>query len=147
VARRLPVDRGDLAMALTANPDAQRWYVDTRSGEVLMVPVDRFGDDDWPPEDEIEAGLDAGHLIAVEPLGSSVEYGWMVEFGSSVGDARLQELLDVALSGPGAFRRFKAVLRDHPEARARWFAVRDARLREVVAKWLEERDIEPMEAP
>jgi hypothetical protein len=73
-----------------------------------MIPVDRLGDDDdWPSEDEIDAGLDAGQLIHVEPLGSSVEYGWMAEFAATVGDAPLRDKLEIALDGRGAFRRFK----------------------------------------
>jgi len=102
-----------------------------------MVPIDRLGDDDaWPSEDEIDAGLDAGNLIHIEPLGSSVEYGWMAEFTATVGDTRLRDRLEVALDGRGAFRRFKNVLLDFPEDRSRWFSFRDQRLREAARRWL-----------
>ena len=107
-----------------------------------MVPIDRRDDEGiWPSEDEIDAGLDAGHLIPIEPLGSSVEYGWMAEFAASVADARPRERLELAQAGRGAFRRFKNVLLDHPAERARWFAVRDARLREAAREWLAEQGI------
>jgi hypothetical protein len=146
--RRVPVNGDDLEMALTANAGEWTCYLDMRTGEVQMVPVDRLGDDDaWPSEDELDAGLDAGHLIHVEPLGSSVEYGWMAEFASSVGAARLRERLEVALDGRGAFRRFKNVLLDFPAERERWFAFRDARLHVAAREWLEEHDIEPTTTP
>lgn len=101
----------DLEMALTANPGEWRCYLDLRTGGVQMIQAARFGeDDDWPSEGEIDAGLEAGHLLYVEPLDSSVEYGWMVEFAATARDARLRDRLRVALEGRGAFRRFKNAL-------------------------------------
>ncbi|MGH9316937.1 MAG: UPF0158 family protein, partial [Thermoanaerobaculia bacterium] len=94
-----------------------------------------------------DAGLAAGHLIHVEPLGSSVEYGWMAEFAGTVRDARLRDLLEVALDGRGAFRRFKDVLFDRPAERERWFAFRDGRVREAAREWLAEHDVDPTTAP
>jgi Uncharacterised protein family (UPF0158) len=141
---RVPVNWDDLGMALTADPAAWSYYLDRRSGEVQMVPVDRLDDEGtWPSGDEIDAGLDAGHLIPVDPLGSSVEYGWMAEFAASVGNARLRDRLEAALGGRGAFRRFKNALLDAPDERTRWFAFRDARLREAAREWLAEQGIEP----
>ncbi len=104
--KRVAVNWDDLEMALTSNAGEWTCYLDLR-GELLTVPMDRFGeDDDWPSEEEIDAGLAAGHLIHVEPLGSRVEYGWMADFAVSVRDARLRDRLEVALDGRGAFRRF-----------------------------------------
>lgn len=146
--KRVPVNWDDLEMALTS--DAGEWtgYLDLKTGEVQMVPMDRLDDDDDGfSEDEIEAGLDAGRLIHVEPLGSRVEYEWMEEFTGTVGEARLRDRLEVALDGRGAFRRFKNVLLDFPTVRERWFAFRDERLRAAAREWLAERDIEPTTAP
>lgn len=146
--RRVPVNWDDLEMALTANAAEWACYLDVRSGEVQMVPVDRLGEDeDWPSEDELDAGLEAGHLIPIEPLGSSVEYGWMAEFASSVGDAQIRDRLELALDGRGAFRRFKNVLLDFPAERERWLAFRDERLRASAREWLAEHDIGPTTAP
>jgi hypothetical protein len=49
----------------------------------------------------------------------------------------------VAITGRGAFRRFKDVLLDYPRERERWFAFRDALMAERVREWLAEHDIEP----
>src|SRR6266851_2780314 len=119
-AKRVPVNWDDLEMALTSNPGEWTCYLDLKTGVVRMVPMDRLNDDDdGLSEDEIDAGLDAGRLIYVEPLGSRVEYGWMEEFTGTVGDARLRDRLEVALDGGGAFRRFKNVLLDFPAERER----------------------------
>ncbi|MBI2493178.1 MAG: hypothetical protein HYV94_13950, partial [Candidatus Rokubacteria bacterium] len=97
-ARKVAVNWDDLEMALTTNAAEWTCYLDVRTGEVQMVPIDRLGDDDDGPSGaEIDDGLAEGHLIHVEPLGSSVEYGWMAEFAASVSDDRLRDRLEVAL--------------------------------------------------
>ena len=148
IPRKVPVNWDDLEMALTTNPGEWTCYLDTRNGEVQMVPAGHLGvDGDWPSEEEIDAGLEAGHLIHVEPLGSSVEYGWMAEFAGVVRDARLRDLLEVALNGRGVFRRFKDVLFDHPAEREAWFAFRDGHVRAASREWLAENGIDPTTAP
>ena len=146
--RRVPGNWDDLEMALTSNPAEWGFYLDVRTGEVQMVPIDRLGeDDDWPSEEDLDDALAAGHLIPVEPLGSRIEYGWMAEFAETVGDARLRDRLEVALDGRGAFRRFKNVLLDFPAERERWFAFRDERLHAAAREWLAEQGIEPTTQP
>ena len=137
----------DLEIALTSNSVELTCYFDVRNGEVQMLPVGGGEDEDSPSEEEIDAGLEAGHLVLVEPLGSSIEYGWMVEFADSVSDARLRDLLAVALDGRGAFRRFKDVLLDYQAQRERWFAFRDGRVRAAGFEWLAEQGLEPTTAP
>lgn len=146
--RRVPLDWDDLEMALTTRMDEWECYLDLRTGAVHMVRPAPFGDEDEGlSEEEVDAGLAQGHLIPIEPLPSSVEYGWMVEFAESVAERRLRELLEVALDGRGAFRRFKDVLLGYPAERERWFAVRDRRLREAMLEWLADHEIEPTTRP
>lgn len=85
--------------------------------------------------------------MRIEALESSVEYGWMAEFAATVTDARLRDLLEVALDGRGAFRRFKDVLAGDAAERERWFRFRDGRVREAMREWLEDHDIEPTTSP
>jgi hypothetical protein len=54
----------------------------------------------------------------------------------------LIELLSVAIRGKGAFRRFKDVLLDYPEARERWFAFKNEQMRQRALSWLASEDIE-----
>jgi hypothetical protein len=146
--RRVPVNWDDLEMALTTNVAEWTCYLDVRTGEVQMVPLDRLGEDeDGPSEEELDAALEAGHLIPVEPLGSRVEYSWMADFVATVDDARLRDRLEVALDGRGAFRRFKNVLLDFPAERERWFAFRGERLRAAALAWLAEQEIEATTVP
>ena len=133
--RTVPVNWDDLEMALTTNPVEWTCYLDVRNGEVQMLPGGRHGeDDDWPSEEEIDAGLEGGHLVPIEPLGSSIEYGWMAEFTSTVPCA-LRDLLE-ALAGPSAISRFQSRRRlDYP-AREAVLAFRSVRAEGVAgSRW------------
>ncbi len=55
----------------------------------------------------------------------------------------LQERLQVAIQGRGAFRRFKDVRSSHPQERDRWFRFHDQRLQQRVLDWLDEEGIAP----
>jgi hypothetical protein len=55
-----------------------------------------------------------------------------------VKDEHLAELLEVAINGKGAFRRFKDVLLRYPEKRERWFKFKDERMEERALEWLED---------
>lgn len=63
---------------------------------------------------------DPYRFILIEPIPSYEKYNLMEEF-ASIQNERLAELLWVALDGKGAFRRFKDVLLNYPEARKKWF--------------------------
>jgi hypothetical protein len=146
--RPVPVNWDDLEMALTTNASEWSCYLDLRTGEVHMRLAYGWGDEpDGPSEAEIDAGLEAGLLVRVEPLGSSVEYGWMVAFAETVGQDRLRGRLEVALERRGAFRRFKHVLLDAPAERERWFAFHAEQLRRAAREWLAEESIEPTTTP
>jgi hypothetical protein len=133
-------------MALTWHSDEWQSYLDLRTGEVRQRRSFPFGDereDHELSEDELETGLAKDYLAHIEPLPSSVEYGWMADFADTVTNARLRDRLGVALDGRGAFRRFKDVLAEHPAERERWFRFHDARAREAMEAWLAEHRIDP----
>jgi hypothetical protein len=144
--RRVPLDWDDLEIAPTWHSDEWQSYLDLRTGKVRQRRSFPFGDqreDHELADDELETGLAKDYLVHIEPLPSSVEYGWMEEFADTVTNTRLRDRLGIALDGPGAFRRFKHVLADHPAERERWFRFRDDRVREAMEEWLAEHGIEP----
>ena len=149
VRRQVPVDWDGLEMALTWRSDEHEFFLDVRTGEVRQSRLSAFGGDaeDELTEDEADEGLAAGHLIRIEPIESSVEYGWMPDFAASVADARLRDRLERALHGPHPFRRFKDALAQHPAERERWFRVHDERVRGAMRGWLEDNEIEPTPEP
>ena len=145
--RRVPIDWDDLEIALTWQSDEHSYYLDLRTGKV--PPHANWADEDIGglSEEQLDEGLAEGRFVRVEPLPSSTEYHWMVRFAASVSNLHLRELLDVAVRGRGAFRRFKDVLTRCPAERERWFAFHDARVREAMIEWLEEHDIDAPTGP
>ncbi len=139
--RRVAGDWDLLELALTWQSDQHGGYLDLRMGQVVTHATWGPGEDGELSEKEVDAGLADGDLVHIERLPSSTEYGWMAVFAASVGDPRLRERLERALHGGGAFWRFKDVLGGQRRDLGRWFAFRDARLREAVAGWLAENEI------
>lgn len=69
-------------------------------------------------------------------------YRDMQKYIRTLDDDHLSELLEAAIQGSGAFRRFKDVLYRHPEARQNWFKFRDERLKRRMVSWLKSQEIE-----
>ena len=147
MTHRLPIDWDVLEIALTMHMEEVSNYLDLRTGKVELAANELLGNDAGLSEEEVQTGFLKGYLIHIEPLSSSVEYRWMVEFAENVVDRRLHEVLELALHGRGAFRRFKDVLADYPAERERWFAFHDTRLRQAMDEWLADHNIEPTTPP
>ncbi len=101
---------------------------------------------DWQKElvleaHRVEEGCDTRYLT-VPTADSHDGYEDMEDYIETVRDDRLQERLQDAIHGRGAFRRFKDVLGDYPEARESWFKFRDDRVRQRALDWLENEGIE-----
>jgi hypothetical protein len=143
MTHRVPIDWDDIEIALTMHMDEQSSYLNLRTGKVELAANEIIGSDSGLSEEEVEIGFAEGYLIRIEPISSQIEYRWMAAFVETVADRRLREMLDLALDGRGAFRRFKAVLADYPVERERWFAFRQERLEQEMKEWLAENDIEP----
>jgi hypothetical protein len=142
--KQVPIDWDALEIALTwRDSEGRGHWLDLMTGQVIGPT----GTDEEPSEEELDDRLAEGRLIAIEPLESSVEYGWMQDFAVSVADPVLRRLLAVALDGRGAFRRFKDVLADYPSERERWFAFHGEHVRAAAREWLEENGINAARDP
>lgn len=147
MTHRIPIDWDELEIALTMNMGEVSNYLDLRTGKVELAANEFLGDGVGLSEEEVQTGFIEGYLIHIEPLSSSLEYGWMVEFAETVADRLLREKVVMALDGRGAFRRFKDVLADYPAEREHWFGFRDECLRQAMDEWLADHDIEPTNQP
>ena len=65
----------------------------------------------------------------------------MEDFVALVRDSARAHLLERAIAGRGAFRRFKDTLLDYPELRRAWFAFHDARSERRAIEWLVEHEL------
>ncbi|HYG57788.1 MAG TPA: UPF0158 family protein [Symbiobacteriaceae bacterium] len=148
--KKVAVDLDALEMALTDGGGEIMWYLDTKTGEVILSDElddeEAFEDEDLDLSDvELAEAAEEEELdryILIDPFPSRIEYQDMADFADTVSDKHLRDKLDVALDGKGAFRRFKNVLLDYPDVREQWFQFRDKRMHKRVLEWLQENGLE-----
>ena len=112
--------------------------IDVVTGQVWPGPALEYAEEmgeELPDRDDPERWLH------VECVGSHDGYRDMEEFLSTVTDADRADRLSIALSGRGAFRRFKDVLARWPEELERFFVFSAERRRGRARAWLIEAGI------
>jgi len=122
----------EIATALSDQTDYEHvWLLDPRTGEVAFWTSDTGVDGSNPVD------LDDLDLVAIDPLPSSVWYRDMVDFVEGISDDSAGRRLGRAISGRGAFRRFKDELyEEYPDLVPAWQAFRDARAKRRAIEWL-----------
>jgi hypothetical protein len=137
--RTLKIDLDELYDAMENSSYEVEYYLDLKTGEILFVSEGMDDEETGKLKNQIEEELDRYELI---PKAESYEgYRDMQAFIATVEDDHLSELLEVAINGKGAFRRFKDVLLNYPEERERWFQFKDDRMKERALEWLDDIDV------
>jgi uncharacterized protein UPF0158 len=134
-------DSIDLDMLETAMEDADlanRYFLNLVTGEVVFFSEYLgLSDEDERLLEEI-GGSD--EYVAIERIPSYVAYQWMVDFVDTMVapvDERAAEALSMALSGKGAFRRFKDALHRLDEQWLQaWYQWKQTQLEAARDEWL-----------
>lgn len=166
---KLKINRDELQTAFELGTNDATAYLDSEKGAVLIIEettaswiedlvtdqetledvADMLMDnDDLSPTDRAQL-LEAAQVDwdtvnryrEIPQQDSHAGYRDMAAFIASLEDERVRELLEVAIQGSGAFRRFKDTLARTPEVEKAWFAFRNARSVERMMEWLEEEEI------
>jgi hypothetical protein len=136
---QVSVNLQEICAAFEDSSDDHRYYLDLETGEII---VDFLDSTEREELDEM-VDEDSQERYRYLPIAESHEgYEDMKEFIETVKGTHLKEKLYIAISGRGAFRRFKDVLNFYPKDRERWFKFKDEKLMERVNEWLEEEGIE-----
>ncbi len=139
--RILPVDLEDLAGVLEGDPSYGGGRVDLQTGQVwpqfAIDDVEEFGEDDPDDSDEPSGWL------RVESQGSRPGYRDMEWFIGGLDNPDAADRLSIAISGRGAFRRFKDVLARWPDLFDRWSDFSEDRRRGRARAWLAEAGYTP----
>ena len=132
--RPVAIDVDELASVREGDPTRGGGRVDLTTGQVWpQLLYDGFLADDG----EDEAGQEDGsRWLWVAPVGSRAGYRDMEVFIGTLDDHHLTEVLSTAITGRGAFRRFKDALARHPEVADRWYAFSEDRVRGRARAWL-----------
>ena len=141
--RKVRVDLEELRFALEDGSYEHRYFLDTETGEVILVS-EMFDDEEAERQLAEIDEAEPGRYLQVPAADSREGYAGMQDFIATVSDEHLQELLDVAIQGRGAFRRFKDVLVRHPTEQERWFDFQVLRLEARARAWLAEEGCEPV---
>ncbi len=139
----MPVDLDELADLLEGGDDVRFGLVDLQTGEVY--PYSEMLGEYLGLGEGLDPEEDPDRWLVVHRVGSRAAYQDMVAFIAQVDDPALQDRLEIAVSGRGAFRRFKDVLARDPAELRRFFAFTDDRKRERAREWLAEEGYLPVE--
>ena len=134
--RILNINLDELCDAMEDNTYEHEYYLDLESGEILFIS--EYTDDEEAIELKERIEEDFDRYEKIPKVESHEAYEDMEDFIGTVDDERLVELLEVAIDGKGAFRRFQNVLRNYPEDRKRWFEFKGDRTKQRVLGWLDD---------
>jgi Uncharacterised protein family (UPF0158) len=139
--RPLAVDLEELASFLEGDPQHGEARIDLKTGEIWPYsPL--FGDAD-EDEDEDDEG---DRWLYVDNQGSHDGYRDMERFIASVDDPDIADRLEIAITGRGAFRRFKDVLSRWPNQLERYYQLSNERQRGRARSWLAGEGYRPVRA-
>jgi hypothetical protein len=131
--RLLPVDLEELSMILEGDPVQGGGRIDLRTGEVWPQPAIEYATEAGEIDEDDD---DPERWLWVECEGSHDGYRDMEWFIDDLDDAQLADRLVRAISGRGAFGRFKDTLSERPELMTRWLAFSNDRQRGRARSWL-----------
>jgi hypothetical protein len=166
---KITINWGDLEMALDINDYDTEAYLDKETGVVITkddYTLEMMGD--ALEADSLEEALkmieenediadfgreltmhiariewdETGRYLELRKQDSHDGYSDMEDYIEIVEDEHLAELLSVAIQGKGAFRRFKDVLLNYPDAREAWFVFENSQKQKRALEWLQDNDIE-----
>jgi hypothetical protein len=131
--RPLPVDLEELAMVLEGDPIQGGGRIDLSTGEVWPQTALEYAEEvgDLDGDD-----ADPDRWLWVHCEGSRDGYRDMEWFIDELDDKAFAARLARAITGRGAFHRFKGKLSERPELMTRWYAFANDRQRGRARSWL-----------
>ncbi len=141
--KKVKVDIAELEYAFDNCSIEQEFFLEIDTGEIIFVS-ESFDTEEKNEKFYEKMDKEPGKYLTIPERGSREAYQQMLQFARRVGDKVLQEKLEIALDGKGAFRRFKNVLYGYPKQRQKWFDFCSKEIKKRIKEWLEENDLELM---
>lgn len=149
----IAVKLDDVIEALDGAMDEAAFYLDKRSGEIVIVTDDdmaaaeneefRRSSPDWQQASISNAREildDSKDFLPLPEKFDVNEYGLMEEFCLTQGHQETGKELLGLIKGSGAFRRFKNAIHDM-QIEADWYEFKRQALEQIAIEWLEQNDI------
>lgn len=118
--------------------------LDLETGAIELLPHERGFGDDLAPELERALAEQPDRFPSIPRIETREQFLWMSDFAASL-DASEDDVrarLSNALSGRGAFGRFRAVLAEYRDLESRWFSERAEHFAAAAESWLRSLDVE-----
>jgi len=131
--RPLTIDLEELAMALEGDPAEGGGRIDLRTGEVWPQAAIDYGIETGEEDVDFD---DTDRWMWIRCAGSRAGYRDMEWFIADLEDPEVADRLSIAITGRGAFRRFKDVLSRWPDLMERWHGFSEDRQRGRARSWL-----------
>ena len=131
------VNLGAIANAFEQPEGKSENFLDTQTGRILKINYARMWDEEIAATRLLIGADRDGRYVAIPKLDARVIVRDMADFARTVQDERLQRGLQRALIGHRRNHNFLAILEHYTNVRTRWYAFKDARMRERVLKWME----------
>lgn len=136
----MKVKLNDIIEAIDCVNDEIQYFYSTKTEEILMVWEGMVNGEDAPDLiEEIEGSLD--EYIILPGQYEIDEYSMMEEFIDSLPEGYKQDKLYDAISGRGAFRRFKDEVYELG-LEQKWYKYRDSEYEKLVIEWCEKNSLE-----
>ncbi len=142
VLRPLSVDVAELAAILEGDPAHGGGRIDLRTGEVWPQAALDYLDEVGEGTDDAD-DADDERWLWVDPAGSPPGYRDMEAFIAALDDTERADRLAAAITGRGAFRRFKDVIARWPDLAQRWHAFSEDRTLGRARLWLADNGYTP----
>jgi Uncharacterised protein family (UPF0158) len=140
--RKLKIDLSQLEEAFENASWEAEYYLDRETGDIILISS--MITTSSGITQQIQNMTDKNRYLPVPHATPRDGFRDMERFAETIRDTVLRQLLNTAINGKGAFRRFKDVLHDYPPERERWFRFQADRVQQRVLEWLDSEDIEPI---
>ena len=139
---QLSIDGDDFILALQSNAsDGGQFYLNTETGVVVMIYDGMVNGEDMDA-DEIDALIEDGPLLEIDPIRSHESFSIMEDFVDLLPAGEPKVRLHDALDGKGVFRRFKDRLFDYPDLRDEYHLFHEMAYRKMTLDWMNENEIQ-----
>ncbi len=135
----LPVDLEALS-ELNEDAQGEGGAINLRSGEVWPMLVFDYAEETGEEAPDLE---DQDEWLLVHSGGSRPGYRDMEVFIATVADPAMVDRLSIAISGRGAFERFRGVLQRDEDLFGRWYGFSEERLLGRARAWLADAGYRP----
>lgn len=133
----MKVKLSEIIDAVNFTDQNSEYFLDKETGEVVLVNDILMNDDE---REEVCEKLDEHGFYRLPTTFEIDDYGTMVDFISTLPDS-LGSQLSSAISGRGAFRRFKYEVR-RLGLENQWYAYQDSAHKMLAIQWCEENGLE-----